>query len=247
MFNRLWFGLCVLTALLPLCFANPMVDGFQKANELYANGKYSEAVKEYQKIAQAGPAAETFYNLGNAYFKDKQIGNAILNYERAKRLNPRDSDIRLNLNYANQLIEYKIEDKRNWLFRQMAAGVDYLRFEECWLLFLGSYFIFTLFLAFSFIRKQVVFGKLGTTLFILLVVCIFPLLFKLSEHRMKDEAIVTVKQAEARYGPSTLDQIAFRLPEGLKVSVEDSKQDWNRIRLKDSRSAWVRSSEMSII
>ena len=247
MIKKLWLGLFLLTMLLPFGSASPVVDNFQKANELYASGKYSEAVKEYQKVIQASPVAEVFYNLGNAYFKDKQIGNAILNYERAKRLDPRDSDVRSNLIYANQLIEYKIEDKRNWLLRQIAAGADYLRFKECWLLFLGSYFIFTLFLAFSFIRKRLVFGKLGTTLFIILIVCLFPLLLKLSENRMKDEAVITAKQAEARYGPSTLDRIAFRLPEGLKVSVEDSRQDWQRIRLKDGRSAWVRGSEMSII
>ncbi|MEK7243343.1 MAG: tetratricopeptide repeat protein [Thermodesulfobacteriota bacterium] len=63
------------------------------------------------------PEAVFFYNLGNSYFKTKKIGLAILAYERARLLEPRNSDILYNLNYAKGILEYKIEDKRNWYLK----------------------------------------------------------------------------------------------------------------------------------
>ena len=244
----------VVTALLILflsfcgsSFAADAIQSFQEANQLYSDGKFSEAASIYQKLGQSKPSAEGYYNLANSNFKDKKLGYAILNYERAKRLDPRDPDIRSNLAYANRLIEYKIEDKRNWYFRKITDLVGYFKFEECWLLFLGSYFIFMIVLLVSFLRKRPLFGKAGNFFLTLVIISLFPLLLKFSETGMKDEAIVTVKQAEVRYGPSTVDRIAFRLVEGLKVSVHDHKQDWYRIRLKDERSGWVRDSEVSVI
>lgn len=230
-----------------LLFAEDGVITFQKANQLYADGKYSEAVSSYQDLLKSEKFAEIYYNLGNAHFKDKQIGKAILNYERAKRLDPRDPDIRSNLAYANRLIEYKIEDKRSWYLRKINELISYLRFEECWLLFLGSYSIFLISVLFAFVRKRPLFGKMNNVFLILVIIALFPLLLKFGESGMNQEAIVTAKQAEVRYGPSTVDRIAFRLVEGLKVAIHDHKQDWYRILLRGGRSGWVRESELSVI
>ncbi len=228
-------------------FAADVVQLFKEANQLYADGKFTEAVKTYEKAAQVKPTAEIYYNLGNAYFKNKELGKAILNYERARKLDPRDPDIISNLSYANRLIEYKIEDKRNWYIRKLSELIGYFKYEECWPLFLVSYFVFLVNLLISFIRKRPLFGKLTTVLFSFVIISALPLVLKFAQTGMSDEAVTTVKQAEVRYGPSTLDQIAFRLAEGLKVSVHDHKQDWYRIRLRDGRSGWVPESDITII
>ena len=227
--------------------AGEVPKSFQEVNQLYANGKFSEAISAYQNLLKSKTSAEIYYNLGNAYFKDGQIGKAILNYEQAKRLNPRDLDIRSNLTYSNRLIEYKIEDKRGWYLRKISDLISYFRFEECWLLFFVSYSIFLISLLISFVRKRPLLGKINSVLLILVIITFFPLLLKFGESGMNNEAIVTVKQAEVRYGPSTVDRIAFRLVEGLKTTIHDHKQDWYRIRLRDGRSGWVRDSEVSVI
>src|SRR5690554_2498290 len=54
-----------------------------------------------QSIESDMVSSEIYYNLGNAYFRDNQLGKAILNYERALLLDPGDSDIRHNLRFAN--------------------------------------------------------------------------------------------------------------------------------------------------
>ena len=85
-------GLCTV-------FAGPS-DGFKSANELYDAGKFAEAAAVYEKIEPK--TAHVYYNLGNAHFREGKLGLAILDYERARRLAPRDPDIVANLKFAEQ-------------------------------------------------------------------------------------------------------------------------------------------------
>src|SRR5882724_4891553 len=70
------------------------------ANQLYDSGKFAEAAAAYEKIEPK--TAYVYYNLGNAWFRQGKLGLAILNYERARRLTPRDPDILANLKFAEQ-------------------------------------------------------------------------------------------------------------------------------------------------
>ncbi|HID02539.1 MAG TPA: tetratricopeptide repeat protein [Desulfobacterales bacterium] len=72
-------------------------DRFQSAASAYSKGDYKKAIEEFELLAGNGLSVPLLYNLGNSYAQDAQIGKAILNYERALRLAPGDSDIRGNL------------------------------------------------------------------------------------------------------------------------------------------------------
>ena len=64
---------------------------FADANELYRRGEYEEARNKYLQITADGVRdARLFYNLGNASFKESRLGDAIVWYERAIQLDPRD-------------------------------------------------------------------------------------------------------------------------------------------------------------
>lgn len=76
---------------------------FDDANRLYQSGNFSEAAAAYEKIlVSEGPRAVVLYNLGNSYQSLKQYGSAILAYERARLLTPRDPDLRTNLALARK-------------------------------------------------------------------------------------------------------------------------------------------------
>ena len=61
-------------------FADHNVHLFKKGNEFYELGQYQEAIKNFEEIIDNGYESwELYYNLGNAYFKNKQLGKAILN------------------------------------------------------------------------------------------------------------------------------------------------------------------------
>ncbi len=240
------FLLLILFVFLGRVFAIAGPDHFKEANQLYHDGKYAEAARAYEEVIKAKPMAEAYYNLANAYFKDKKVGLAVLNYERALQFAPRDHDVRTNLAYVNRLIEYKIEDKRNWFFRKKSRLLGYVTFTECWILALGAYFMFIVGCLFSLLgRKQVVFDRSGALALVFVIFCSFPLFLKYAEFGGGRAGVVTETQAEVRYGPSNSDRIAFRLVEGLEVALNDEKQDWYRIQLSDGRSGWVPQSQVT--
>ncbi|NJN94350.1 MAG: tetratricopeptide repeat protein [Anaerolineales bacterium] len=80
------------------------------ANEKYEAGDYAEASAIYEAILDSGLShSSVYYNLGNAYFKQGDLGRAILNYRRAQSLDPRDGDIAVNLSIARAQTVDKLE------------------------------------------------------------------------------------------------------------------------------------------
>jgi Tetratricopeptide repeat len=74
-----------------------------EASRLFRAGDYQGAATVYEKlIDSSGPRASLYYNLGNCYQSLKQYGPAILAYERARLITPRDPDLIANLALARK-------------------------------------------------------------------------------------------------------------------------------------------------
>ncbi|MBO4649184.1 MAG: BatD family protein [Lentisphaeria bacterium] len=74
-----------------------------EAMTAYDAGKFAEAEKYYRKkLDPAEPSAEELYNIGNCLYQQGKLPRAMLCYERALRLSPRDSDILENLNLVRR-------------------------------------------------------------------------------------------------------------------------------------------------
>src|SRR5579859_4188461 len=85
-------------------------------NAAYAKGNYAKAITFYTKFLDGVyESSAVYYNLGNCYYKTNEIGKAILNYEKAKRLSPGDADIQFNLQLANQKTTDKISESQLFL------------------------------------------------------------------------------------------------------------------------------------
>ena len=105
-----------------------------QANESYSREDYKKAAELYEKVLQdEGISSDLYYNLGNAYYKDKQYAKAILNYERALLLSPGNEDARFNLNMANSHITDKIEPVGSffltvWIHSLINTLLGYIRY-----------------------------------------------------------------------------------------------------------------------
>ncbi len=74
---------------------------FDAGNRFYQDGDYAAALDAYLAAEDAGhTSAALYYNLGNAYFRLDQLGQAIRHYERARRLLPDDRTLAHNLEVA---------------------------------------------------------------------------------------------------------------------------------------------------
>jgi tetratricopeptide (TPR) repeat protein len=138
MIRKFFIGLFCLLLGVNSTFAT----AFDDANQQFKAGDFAGAAAAYEKILAAeGPRASVFYNLGNSYQSLKQYGPAILAYERARLLAPRDPDLLANLALARKAAAAFEESGRD---ARLGAFIERLsRNEWSWLvagaaLFLGA-------------------------------------------------------------------------------------------------------------
>jgi len=213
-----------------------LIQLYRQANNLYEKREYSEAVDVYKLVASKVRNGNVYYNLGNAYFKLGQRGKAILYYERAKRLMPRDKDIRKNLRYAISLNE----DKQYAPFGSIINSLIAIN-ELTFLIFLLSLFIAAASVVYLLhydakIKKtalRTIFALGGILLlgFIILI---------LSVHTSGiPRAIVLIPAISAKSAPDEGSTVLFSLHEGTMIEIEGMQGKWIKIKLPDGTEGWV--------
>ena len=215
---------------------------WKNANKLYKDTQYTEAAHTYQKIVSEGyKNAEVYYNLGNCYYKLNDISKAIINYERALKLAPKDEDIQHNLKIANTLVIDKIVPVPQlrligwWdslLAMNSAKGWGNLAMIFMWL----ALIVLAVYLFIGLKQLTLTFS----TLFIILSLAFVSLGFKQGEsEQSSDAAILTVSNVFVKSAPDANGNDQFMLHEGVKFQLLDKVGDWNKIRLADGKVGWV--------
>jgi tetratricopeptide (TPR) repeat protein len=222
---------------------------FQKGNAAYRAGEYAEAALLYESLVSKNwKNAAVFYNLGNASFKQKHPGRAILNYERARRFSPRDRDVLANLAFVSGLLEYRVEDKRNWYLRMGEAALTTFTREEIGILTLAFSLLFLAGWAIPlYLRPATLWGWKRKTLLVLTLTCLGLWLSKGFHEGIVKEGVTLKSQATVRYGPSHKDQVALRLGEGIKVRVKKTSGEWSRVVLTNGETGWMHQEELGIV
>ncbi len=219
---------------------------FASANVLYKESKYLEAISKYDEILKSGfESFEMYYNLGNCFFKNGQLGKALLNYERARIFAPMDSDLRSNYyfvrselsldsRYTSKNIFLRFIDKffDNW-------SVDFLVVVALiiWIMIL-SLLILKLFVP---ALDNILFGGL-------IVLVIFGILLGSGFIRkvlwLEKSAVVIVKEVEVKFEPIVSATTYFKISEGNTIEIIDKNIDWLKIRRSDGKIGWVINSSV---
>lgn len=228
------------------------VSVFAQANALYRAGDYEASRAKYLEIVPIGRGDfRLLYNLGNACFKSDRIGEAIVWYERARRLKPRDDDIRANLRFVRHIKkdrEPPPDDTAVW--HLLTRVYMYPTGNElCAALTLLALFLFGL-CAWRLWRDRET-GPVWRALFgasCALTVAVGLFLGTRIYHLESDTAaVVTVEQAIARSGPEPTQTIVFIVHEGTTVHVERNEGQWSLVRLPSGLGGWVAAADLTDI
>jgi tetratricopeptide (TPR) repeat protein len=217
----------------------PMVE----ANWLYEKGRYAEAAERYQALVDAGLAhAHLFYNLGNAYFRSGDLGRAVLNYQRAQRLSPRDLDIRANLTQAQAQTQDNITAEDTGA----AAGLlrrlfEYVTPHELALRALIGWFALCSLLTAAILvalRRQLLLYASGIVA-ILALGSVLSAGIRLVDENKRPPAVVVVDRITLRSGPGESYLAEFTLHAGAPVRVLEQRAGWARILLPGELQGWA--------
>lgn len=225
----------------------------QQAEQLYAEGKYADAVDIYNKIIADGlESPELYYNLGNCYYKLGENTKAILNYERALLLNPGDEMIRYNLKMAQQAIVDKIEVLPElFLVRWYKALETHFSADQWGYISIALFILFLVMAALFFYSRSISLKKIGFIVgIILFVFTLGSIYFAMRQSNRISErgyAIVTTPSVTVKGAPDTSGTSLFLIHEGLKVQVVGELGDWYNIRLADGNEGWIVKSDLEKI
>ncbi|MBN2012386.1 tetratricopeptide repeat protein [candidate division KSB1 bacterium] len=226
---------------------------YDQANQQYQQENYQEATKQYEEIIANGfESWEVYYNLGNSYYKLGEIGKAILNYERAKRLASDNEDVKANLELANLKITDKIVEPPSFFLFTIVDGVKRVFGLNTltWIVVI-LYLVLMLIIILRILLRN---GKFSIFTRIVMPVALVLFLvsaavlgLKIYDHTHIHYGIVLAEEVIIRSSPEMSSTELFTLHEGVKVQLQKENSGWFQIRLKDGKVGWMKQDAVEII
>lgn len=223
---------------------------FEQANAAYNAGSYDTAVVMYQKIIDADmESVPVYYNMGNAYYKLHNYPMAIYNYEKALKLDPSNDDVQTNLAIANLAIVDKIEPMPQPFYVRWWQSARARLSGDQWAWCSIAFFALLLVALFMFLRsRRIGFRKLGffggiVFLVVFAVSVVFAAQLKQAAVN-HDQAIVMAPTATVKSTPNESSVDLFVLHEGTKVTILETSNGWNKVRIANGSLGWLEADKM---
>lgn len=223
------------------------------ADSAYVGENYEQAIRLYNELLKQGESADVYFNLGNAYYRDKNYTHAIINYERALLLDPGDGDIRFNLDMARTKTIDKIVPKGEMFFVTWYRTVVNVFSVDAWATLAVISFILMLALFMVYLlNSKINIRKIGfySAVFMLFVFCISMIAAFQQKHQIevRDTAIVTSSAVNVKSTPAENGTGLFVIHEGTKANIiDDTMKEWKEVVLDDGKRGWIKTSDMERI
>lgn len=231
------------------CHAGDM----QKAAEYYSQGDYEQSVEEYESILASGMESSTlYYNLGNSYFRLGKMSKAIINYERALKVDPTNEDARHNLEFAKERTVDKIDEPEQMFITRWWGSVRNLASADVWSF--SSIALFSLFviglLCYIFARRLSL-RKCGFAVSVVaLVFSAVTLVLAYQQNAIQADnshAIIFAPTVTIKSTPDVSGTDLFILHEGTKVEILEYVGSWAEIMTEDGSKGWIDVNAIEII
>ena len=220
-----------------------------EAKTAYDAGQFRQALDYYaSKIDPRSVSPALLYNMGNCFYQLGDYPRALVCYERAHYLQPRDSDITGNLELTRRKLllppKYRVESPADF----MIAARDFLRMDE-WLVACACGLALVMVALGMFFQRH---SNLWQWPFyagiVVVVICTAALIAKSAADDPGHEAVVIVRNTPLYSLPSAESgRVEQYLKPGTEVSIEENRMDWVRVRLENNDEGWVRGVNLALL
>ena len=218
--------------------AQPASDAIAKANAEYSAGNFRAAAEQYQAAVEAGTRnAALFYNLGNAWYRAGDSGQAILNYERALALQPQHPEAHANLRLAQDKAR-ALELRPKWWDEPIARATP----NQFSIALAVSFWV----AAFCFAGWMLAERRQSPLLLVLFILALMVIgvsvaaLCALETGRGGSAfAIVTGEKIEARVATADNAGSVLVLPPGSEIKIISTRGDWIYAALPNDLRGWL--------
>jgi tetratricopeptide (TPR) repeat protein len=246
---------CTLILFCPVlgCAVERWASLFSQGNACYQGGQFDAAERYYRQLLDSGiVAGPVYYNLGNACFKQKKLGEAIYYWEKARQELPRDADVQENLDFANLLVVDRIEPSQDPLaIRMIDAAVHVLTPGQesivALLLFVAANGFFALYLLSGSPRVVIRSFMASMTLGLLAALLASSAGWKIYEKEHRQQGIITEQKVDIRSGPGPENITVVTVHEGIKVAVRGEANGWYQVGLPNGWNGWLPHDSLRIL
>ncbi|MFH2036222.1 MAG: tetratricopeptide repeat protein [Candidatus Zixiibacteriota bacterium] len=224
---------------------------FAESGKNFENMEYDKALEGYQTLVDNGyESASLYFNMGNCYFKQGQLGYAILYYMKAERLNPNDDDIRTNLAFSQQFMPTRLEGvKINPVtdFLDLIVG----RFTLDTIAWISSilFILFILILAWKIYMNfsGSVFRIAIYTLLVIFVISSGLTTYKYRTEYLKESGVIIDNEANVYSSPSEDSEVELVGSFGLVMEITKKTDDYYLVIFENKRKGWINIKSVGII
>jgi len=210
---------------------------FAKANQAYTEGRFGEAAAHYESLVNSGNwNANLFYDLGNAYYRIGDFGQAILNYERALALEPRHPEAEANLQLARDEAR-ALELRRDSIERYASFGTVKQYTIAATIAFWCAVFL----AAHLVLARRRSGGRIALIALSLILggASIFAISTLENGTRGNALAVITGKQVQARFATADTAKSILLLPAGSEIKILSERGGWIYVALPNDQRGWI--------
>lgn len=227
-------------------------DLWTSASTAYENGHYEEAYSSWLQWSKENsfPNPDLYYNLGNAAFKSEKIGEAILNWNRALKLNPEMEDARVNLAQAQARVVDNIVPTKVSPITEFTRSIWSYYSPLTWgILACVAFALMAIcFAVFKFSNRSVS-GLFMPLAFVLMAGGLVLTSAGIRHQYHLDHnitAVVLQPNIYVKSAPMTSGADAFILHEGTEMKVVKQMGEWYEIKLADGKVGWVMDGQVGV-
>ena len=260
MMKRLFY-IILFCAVPSLLMAGEFVDNGKKVihtkeagDSAYSQKRFKDALDIYESlIEEGGGTVELHYNLANAAYRMNMLGKAILNYERALRLDPSDEDVKANLEFVRTKIKDEIPETYEFFIVAWFRDLANLAGADAWAVTGVVSFVLTLaagfFLLFGRRRGMRIFAIAVVVLSLFVTIFANIAAYTVYESMNdKGAAIVIKEEVSLKSTPDNSGTVLIKVHEGRKVKVvDDTMRGWKEIELENGKIGWVQSATIEVV
>ena len=225
---------------------------FDDTNPEKEEQKYIDAIKKYESILEKGyQSSNILYNLGNAYYRNDNIGQAVWAYLSSLNLDPRNSDTIYNLNVVRSKIDGVTELPKTIFFIENYRKLkSKFTVKELFLLGGITFLLFTLvnlFLILQFLGHKTFYNIRNAALVLSIIFNLISLDSYIQNQSTKN-GVVIKKVLDAFSKPGGLkNSVIFSLNEGSVVEISRANKNWYEITTLYGQKGWVELDSIRIL
>lgn len=239
-----------------LC-ADSLESIFKSADNDFWNGEYEKAREKYERLENLGMAdASLSYNLGTVYARLGKLGEAVLHYERALRLEPGQDDARYNLSVIREFIARRASEAGRDADLVPSAGpwrATLDRFSSSGAALIFLVFHLALFAVLGIRRfisaemPRLSLGVLSGVIFVLTLSTFAVAVGKWHQDTHEKEAVIIREGAvDILEGPGS-EVKRFSLEEGSRVKLLETRGQWIHLQDLEGRDGWLSADTLGRI